>query len=405
MKTFFKRFAQIIGVLLLLIIGLGLYLTFGNFDIEPQDFSDMKIERRNIPKEQNALYVYRKAWEAVTDKERLAEIYNGEEFEDEELSGILHKNREVFKLIDKGEVLDFEEAEDSQYDVYSGLSFLLEMQSHESDDRSDLVSYIRFVSKVTKSPMSVKETYWAAALKHDLWQSIVGIIPESKSSEVLQEINKQWHSQMFKETAILAVKCNFKWFCEHLDSLSPGGVDKRTVEQDFFKNPSIYWKDRTSYSFQPERVKRQVYDAVQKNIPLFERDAQALFVEEKAKYAESSSTYNEMGRLKSLVHLGVLEGVYFMELIWRAKKRLLPTLIAIRLYQLDNGRKPSTLVELVPKYLTEVPKDPFNGGEFKYRSRQGLLYSVGPNKIDDQGRSREDAGDRDDFDDIVIRLN
>ena len=48
---------------------------------------------------------------------------------------------------------------------------------------------------------------------------------------------------------------------------------------------------------------------------------------------------------------------------------------------------PGNLDELVPKYLPELPKDPFSDQDFIYRLEDGdwKLYSVGPNTKDDGG--------------------
>jgi len=73
-----------------------------------------------------------------------------------------------------------------------------------------------------------------------------------------------------------------------------------------------------------------------------------------------------------------------------ASRHLAGTALAIRLYQVDHGHRPSTLVELVPEYLPEVPLDPFagDGSAIRYlpRVRPALLYSVGPNGVDDGGK-------------------
>jgi hypothetical protein len=50
-----------------------------------------------------------------------------------------------------------------------------------------------------------------------------------------------------------------------------------------------------------------------------------------------------------------------------ALSRLLLCELAIRAYALQHGRNPAALADLVPGYLSKVPKDPFNGGDFIYR--------------------------------------
>jgi hypothetical protein len=94
--------------------------------------------------------------------------------------------------------------------------------------------------------------------------------------------------------------------------------------------------------------------------------------------------------------------------------------LALRLYQCEKGRPADSLKQLVPAYLDTVPRDPFDGAAFRYRlsageeiawpveevrSRvvhpeavrkvrpgQGVLWSVGEDKMDDGGKRRFQPG-------------
>jgi hypothetical protein len=72
-------------------------------------------------------------------------------------------------------------------------------------------------------------------------------------------------------------------------------------------------------------------------------------------------------------------------------------------YRVDNGRFPDTLASLVPGYCQEVPKDLFTGNPLIYKPTANgyLLYSVGPNGIDDGGRGQVDSPPGDD---IAVRM-
>jgi len=72
--------------------------------------------------------------------------------------------------------------------------------------------------------------------------------------------------------------------------------------------------------------------------------------------------------------------------------------VALRRYRIAKGRYPETLADLQPKFLAELPPDPFSGQPFKYRreKEEWLLYSVGPDGDDDKGTGTgrlEDEGD------------
>jgi len=83
--------------------------------------------------------------------------------------------------------------------------------------------------------------------------------------------------------------------------------------------------------------------------------------------------------------------------------------MALALYELEKGRAAATLDALVPRYLPALPVDPYSGQRFHYRvskgeqiekefagpegqaitlkvpAGQGVLWSVGPDRVDDGG--------------------
>jgi len=71
-----------------------------------------------------------------------------------------------------------------------------------------------------------------------------------------------------------------------------------------------------------------------------------------------------------------------------AHERLLAGELALRSCQLEQGRVPARLGDLVTNYLSKVPEDPFTRQPLMYRPQgtNWLLYSVGPDGVDDGGR-------------------
>lgn len=77
--------------------------------------------------------------------------------------------------------------------------------------------------------------------------------------------------------------------------------------------------------------------------------------------------------------------------------------VALAGYQRDRGKYPVSVDQLVPKYLKHVSRDGFNGRPLTYRKTTSgyVLYSVGPNGKDDQGRAVDSEPGADD---ISIRV-
>jgi hypothetical protein len=72
-----------------------------------------------------------------------------------------------------------------------------------------------------------------------------------------------------------------------------------------------------------------------------------------------------------------------------ALERLLAAELALRCYCSDKASAPARLEGLVPDYLSKVPQDPFTGQPMIYRPQgtNWLLYSLGPDRVDNGGRS------------------
>jgi hypothetical protein len=69
--------------------------------------------------------------------------------------------------------------------------------------------------------------------------------------------------------------------------------------------------------------------------------------------------------------------------------RAAQTALGIERYRLqDNGGLPETLADLVPRFLSAIPGDPFDGEPLRYKRLESgyVVYSLGPDGNDDGGK-------------------
>ena len=88
-----------------------------------------------------------------------------------------------------------------------------------------------------------------------------------------------------------------------------------------------------------------------------------------------------------------------------AKRRAALTAIAVERHRLEHqGQLPKRLDELVPKYLERVPEDPFDGQLLRFRALEKgfVVYSVGADRVDHQGRERPQKGTVKDYDETFF---
>ncbi len=81
-----------------------------------------------------------------------------------------------------------------------------------------------------------------------------------------------------------------------------------------------------------------------------------------------------------------------------ASQRLAATALAIRLFELDFGRRPYDLTELAPAYLPTVPIDPFSNPPrpigYYLLGQCPVLYSIGMDRVDTTGTLAQSDADR-----------
>jgi len=89
-----------------------------------------------------------------------------------------------------------------------------------------------------------------------------------------------------------------------------------------------------------------------------------------------------------------------MDLRAHASIALARTALAIERYRLATGKVPERLEELVPRYLKEVPIDPFGGQPIRYRRTDPgyLLYSVNDDGQDNSGKEKAEVTRGDPYD-------
>ncbi|HEX2748093.1 MAG TPA: hypothetical protein VHM91_08855, partial [Verrucomicrobiales bacterium] len=68
-----------------------------------------------------------------------------------------------------------------------------------------------------------------------------------------------------------------------------------------------------------------------------------------------------------------------------SRVRLARAILLLRAYELDHGRLPTSLGEMIPDYWPSVPEDPFDGKPLRYDAATRRVWCVGENLKDDKG--------------------
>ncbi|CAN5868438.1 hypothetical protein BH11VER1_BH11VER1_37050 [soil metagenome] len=97
-------------------------------------------------------------------------------------------------------------------------------------------------------------------------------------------------------------------------------------------------------------------------------------------------TPNAYGNLISKKSMPTCEKLFEKALINVVMSRQAEIMLALRRHELEQGKIPDTLEDLVPKYLAAVPIDPFDGAPLRWNAKTKMIYSVGEDGIDEGGK-------------------
>ena len=152
-----------------------------------------------------------------------------------------------------------------------------------------------------------------------------------------------------------------------------------------------------NYFFQPNRSKQMFADFYQKMI----RNTSLPYAEGKS-YDKKNIGRDKLGLLRPNAIGRLLLNVFVPGVIkavgnkWQTECNFVGTklVVACNRFQRDKGRWPDALGELVPDYLVEVPRDPFDGQPFRYSAEKGRVWAVGTNLTDEGGSTRVPGADK-----------
>jgi RNA polymerase sigma factor (sigma-70 family) len=178
-----------------------------------------------------------------------------------------------------------------------------------------------------------------------------------------------------------------------------GPVPVETLDWDLLLRTCNAWYDRmaAAYRIQDRAAREKEFERIEQEIQALQNEAGAL--EDVIRDRRAGRQVSK--RLGNWLVAFYLQGLrQVREAIDRAEQAQRNRYVAFALaaYRGEIGRYPEKLDALTPKYLAEMPNDLFSGGALVYRpSGDGyLLYSVGVNGRDDDGRGADDSPPGDD---------
>ncbi|MCH8514394.1 MAG: type II secretion system protein GspG, partial [Kiritimatiellae bacterium] len=371
------------------------------WDGPPVDDSDMEIVYREIPDEQNAFELFRKAEKFMLP---IPDVWNDWEEDPqahaEEIRAWVDANQEALRLLAKGVALgDYQVPEAKP--LTGGvpwikksreMGLLLWMASRIEKDPSPRVDLhllqLRHAEFIYNAGSSLIEAVMGTILYNLALASVPETVwsPETETESLRKLMATLVELRLGKERMVRAYQAEYRYGVENLQfSIRP----KTAFARPFIRSGT--------WGYQEENTKRlylqhhrQAIAYLQGEGPMDqEEDSPSAIIKFTDRIAPMiRNSHNWIGKRFFSNTAVSRERTINQFKATLADLHALRLVTALQLYHREHGHLPDTLDALVPDLLDEVPVDPFDGQPFRYLPAEARIYSIGKNREDNGGSIR-----------------
>ena len=409
-----KKFLLGLAVVLVLAIGgLAVFVRVASRDAPPPDEAEFAAERPDVAPADNAFTYFLEATNLLVDTTNTALLVDfrmGQAPANDELREWVAKNAECLALVKRGaecaicltppvETIETKVPYVNPWlhmgRVLDARARLARLDGRFADAADDLAVGLRFGHLVQKDASS-------------LIAYLVGVAIFSSSAEAAMELARD---PAAPPETLARLAAELEKAGPFAGGLAQGIKSEQRIAGNIVDGlhnqrssvASIGWSDlqdgkrlfarlqKYKYCFKPNQTKRDMAAVHRRVIANAERI-----------YADmdmGDPDEGEMGRF-SLLQPNVFGKYVFMIVIPGFGKTLeskcgtesvlagAKLVVACHRFERNRGRFPETLQELAPDFLSEVPRDPYDGAPFRHSAEKGLVWAVGKNLADDGGSTK-----------------
>lgn len=377
---------------------LGTILSRFAADIPPPNDSDVRPSMVAIPREQNAYYslmnLEKNLYAPAQNPDALADHLAGKQWDPAFVATILSRNQQARKYFD--EATRKPQFRDPTIDEQGGFTQEPIMAARTAARVSSLAAENMFrlgkqeaaldeAMKILENGQKIQDsqgTYVHFMIATDVkrvgLERIQRIVKSTTLSpavlisyaEVLEKYKRN------EAGLIAAFKHEYGFFTSALDGALSGALKSKTDERtERLRNYGFYFQPNKTKSLYADLVRGQISD-VQRPCGL-RRNGNMRRLTPSSKL-QMFLTENLVGMM--LVDIATPE--YWREGHERKCEddlliSVTQILLALKAYKGETGKLPPSLRELIPRYLTEVPGDPFDGRQLRYSVEKRMVYTWG----------------------------
>lgn len=386
----------------------AVFIAVASRDAPPPDEAEFAAERPDVAPADNAFTYFLEATNLLvetTNRQWFVDFRMGKAPASDELRGLVATNAECLKLVKRGTEcaiclappVETVETPVPYVNPWLHMQRMLEararlarLDGRFADAADDLAVGMRFGDLVQKDASSLIAYLVGVAIFTSSAESAMELArdpaaPPEALAQLAAELEK---AGPFAAGLIEALKTEHRTACNVVDDLREK-QEQAMLSACIDSNASRWMAGvrNSRYFFQPNRTKRDLAE-----VHRFMIDQAARIYADMKPFDISDK---EGGRLAELRPNAIGNYVF---LIMLPSEKILETrcrtdgvlagaklVVACNRFARDKGRWPETLAELVPDFLSAVPRDPYDGAPFRYSAEKGLVWAVGTNLTDESG--------------------
>ncbi|KKU51922.1 MAG: hypothetical protein A3H69_06065 [Candidatus Sungbacteria bacterium RIFCSPLOWO2_02_FULL_47_9] len=426
-KKKWKKIVLIIAGVIILLVTTVIFLpgVLGLFakDVPPINDSDILLKKISVPNSENAYFDLTKLnnnlYEPEGKSELVVNMAAGKSWDEAVAEEIVTRNSEFFEYFAeaarKSKFQDPVSADPAKMTPNAVLPSLnswrrmarlsairamfLAKQGKDKEAIEEALNSVKIGQKIQESQVLLIEYVVAILMKGTGLEAIQRIVTSSKLNgsklaSYAQELNAFYKNE---DGLINSFKAEYLFQSWAVDFLASGNKEalQEIVGEKESENPEIAGKVKNSYYFQPNKTKLTFAEYARQNIKIANQPCGEIKVAEVPRLAPTSPAklYAEENAIGKVLH-DVIAASPATISTKKCEEDLLvaatQAIVAIKAYKNDNGNYPTSLNDLVPRYLSSVPTDFFDGRPLKYSSVKKIVYSVGQGLQDLGGSTGSD---------------
>lgn len=271
----------------------------------------------------------------------------------------------------------------------------LARQGRDAEAIDEALNSVKIGQKIQDSQAPLIEYMVATDMKGVGLEAMQKIVLQSKlyPAKLIRYVNELNQFYKNEDGLVTSLKGEYQIQSKSVDLLAKGianGQRDLTEISAVLKGyPIDYPKLGRFFYFQPNKTKAMFAENARRGIKDANKPCGKVKADGVPKLAPSMPwffiTENAIGKI---LHDIVVVGLGSVK-IRKCEDDLLvaatQAIFAIKAYHNDNNNYPTSLNELVPRYLSSVPFDPFDGKPLRYSREKKILYSVGQEMKDHGG--------------------